>query len=118
LELNITSETAFCRQLVNVPLPPLKLLLVGSQATSPAAPMTGSPVVGVFVLVGLGSGLAVKVGTEVTVGLTAGGLVAVLVAVGAAGAVAEAVVVTTEVVVAVITVGGTVFVGSTLVVVG
>ena len=64
-----------------MPLPPLKLLLVGSQATSPAAPITGSPVVlGGVVLVGLGIGLAVKVGIEVTVGVTAGFLVAVAVA--------------------------------------
>ena len=63
---------------------------------SPAAPMTGSPeILGGVVLVGLGMGLAVKVGTDVTVGLTTGFLVAVDVA--TAGIVGGATVGATEV---------------------
>ena len=70
-------------------MPPLKLPSDGSQAISPAAAMIGSPpvITGVAVLVGLGMGLAVKVGTDVTVGLAAGFRVAV--AVGSAGEVGE-----------------------------
>ena len=90
------SDTAFWRQLFAVPLPPLKLASDGSQAISPAAAMTGSPpVIGVLVLVALGLGLAVKVGMDVTVGLTAGLRVAV--EVGAAGTVGEAATVETDV---------------------
>jgi hypothetical protein len=58
--------------------------------------MTGSPLVlGSVVAVGLGIGLAVKVGTDVSVGLATGFLVAV--DVGAEGTVGDTALVATEV---------------------